>query len=424
MRLIDMDFTMSAKRNFNSNDILSVLKTGNFSTGEIARKIRCDRVTALKYLRELKAQKHVVETRISTNLNLWQLTSSENQILMGDCEETLKSIADESVDLIVTDPPYGYSFMNLAWDAVLPSIESLKECFRVLKAGGFGFFMCCSKQNLMAQMILQLKAAGFETGFSSISWVYSTGLPKSANISKLIDKRAQSTGETLPVTPEGKTFAGAFAGNQLKPAIENILVCMKPLSKKSYLDQALDNGKGCTWLKDCKIPWASDSDIWKARDNVVMNTEGRTCYGSYNTYDKAPDNVGRFPANLLCCDDALNDGDSGSFSRYFDLDAWFKSKLPEQAQKTYPCLIVPKPSKNEKNMHGVNNHPTVKPLKLMSYLITMGSREGDLVLDPFAGSGTILEAANMLKRRFIGCESDKQYKDIIEARAHARGYSR
>ena len=54
----------------------------------------------------------------------------------------------------------------------------------------------------------------------------------------------------------------------------------------------------------------------------------------------------------------------------------------------------------------------------------MGSREGDVVLDPFAGSGTTLEAANLLKRRFIGCESDKQYKDIIEVRAHLRGYSR
>ena len=79
-----------------------------------------------------------------------------------------------------------------------------------------------------------------------------------------------------------------------------------------------------------------------------------------------------------------------------------------------------KPSKSEKNRYGENTHPTVKSLKLMSYLITMGSREGDLVLDPFAGSGTTLEAANMLKRRFIGCELDAQYKDLIEARAFRR----
>ena len=83
-------------------------------------------------------------------------------------------------------------------------------------------------------------------------------------------------------------------------------------------------------------------------------------------------------------------------------------------------MIVPKPHKNEKSKYIENTHPTVKPLKLMSYLITMGSREGDLVLDPFCGSGTTLEAANMLKRRFTGCELDEKWKPIIEARAFKR----
>jgi site-specific DNA-methyltransferase (adenine-specific) len=112
--------------------------------------------------------------------------------------------------------------------------------------------------------------------------------------------------------------------------------------------------------------------------------------------------------------------DTGSNSRYFDLDAWFASKLPHDTQKTYPMLVVPKPSKGEKNKYAENYHPTVKPLKLMSYLITMGSREGDLVLDPFCGSGTTLEAANLLKRRFIGCELDPMWKPVIEARAFRR----
>jgi len=94
--------------------------------------------------------------------------------------------------------------------------------------------------------------------------------------------------------------------------------------------------------------------------------------------------------------------------------------LPKDARKTYPALIVPKPTPAERNKYAENIHPTVKPLKLMSYLITMGSREGDLVLDPFAGSGTTLEAANTLKRRFIGCELDPQWKPVIEARAYMR----
>jgi site-specific DNA-methyltransferase (adenine-specific) len=242
--------------------------------------------------------------------------------------------------------------------------------------------------------------------------------------------------------------------------MEHILVCMKSLSAKTYIDQALANGKGITWLEDCRIPYSSDIEKWKGGKNPTSASwrkmEGRTDTQMLNNI---PNENGRFPANLLVCDDALNNGkitygnnkpnartagagalgqnkgwnkhenkptvhvtvnDAGSYSRFFDLDAWFKSKLPPEAQKTFPALIVPKPSKNEKNRHGVNEHPTVKPLKLMSYLITMGSREGDLVLDPFAGSGTTLEAANMLKRRFIGCELDEQYRDLIEARAFMR----
>jgi len=403
-----MGFTMSAKRNFNSNDILSVLKTGNFSTGEIARKIRCDRVTALKYLRELKAQKRVKETRISTNLNVWQLTHFGNQILFGDCAEQLKAIVSETVDLIVTDPPYGIKFMGKNWDKALPSPEALKECLRVLKPGAFAFIMCSTQQTMLSHMIIRLSEAGFETRFSSIYWTYARGQPK---INKV--------GE-------------AFAASSIKPATEVILICMKSLAANSYSEQFLKNSKGVLWFGDCKIPYA------------IENSEIDT---------------GRFPANVLCCDDVLNNGDihygknkivtrtagagalgqnagwnahqnkptvhtgyddTGSYSRFFDLDAWFKAKLPEAVQKTFPYLIVPKPSANEKNRYVENNHMTVKPLKLMSYLITMGSREGDLVLDPYAGSGTTLEAANMLNRRFIGCELDPQYKDLIEARAYMR----
>jgi DNA modification methylase len=451
---------MAAKRNFDKNSFLSLLSNEPLSTGIIARKIRCDKVTALKYLRELKAEKIVVETRINHKTNVWQL-NFENQILIGDCATTLRNIETESVDLIVTDPPYGYNFMNLNWDKALPSLEALKECCRVLKSGAFAFFMCSSRTDLLWRMGERLEKAGFETGFSNISWVYSTGFPKSANVSKLLNKRADSE------KYEAEDFKGSFAGNQLKPAMEHILVCMKPLSAKTFLDQALKNGKGITWLDDCRIPYANDADIPNNTvlysDNVKFHenrlgrpwSDERVANG-LPTQIYNPDENGRFPANLLVCDDALNNGiinrgnnkpsarvagagalgqnkgwnkhenkptvhvtvnDSGSYSRFFDLDAWFKSRLPMEAEKTFPCLVVPKPAKSEKNKYAENTHPTVKPLKLMSYLITMGSREGDLVLDPFAGSGTTLEAANILKRRFIGCELDPRYKDLIEARA-------
>ncbi len=140
---------------------------------------------------------------------------------------------------------------------------------------------------------------------------------------------------------------------------------------------------------------------------------------------------GRFPANLLVSNDVLN----GGYSRFFSLDAW--------TQRNHPFLIVPKASKKEKDagceklpiklkddrtdaangsmvekglQPSRNNHPTVKPIELMSYFITMGSRKGDVVLDPFCGSGTTLLAAQLLGRKFIGIELEKEYYDIAYER--------
>ncbi|GAI73343.1 unnamed protein product, partial [marine sediment metagenome] len=153
----------------------------------------------------------------------------------------------------------------------------------------------------------------------------------------------------------------------------------------------------------------------------------------------------------------FNDGynDSGSFSRYFDLDKWWEEKikqLPESVQKIFPFLIVPKASKSEKNkgcerleekaranvnkMMGEagnfktgsgnirtvrfkNHHPTVKPIKLMSYLIILGSRPNDIILDPFVGSGTTCIAAKMLGRKYIGFDNDREYVEIAKCRLRA-----
>ena len=140
--------------------------------------------------------------------------------------------------------------------------------------------------------------------------------------------------------------------------------------------------------------------------------------------------IGRFPANFLVSDDILSDGNFIDYSRFFSLDVWAETKLP--------FLMVPKASKREKDagieggikeidtrtptakgsmvakglQPGKNIHPTVKPLKLMAYLITMGSREGDIVLDPFCGTGSTCISAMMLKRDYIGIEISPEYHEI------------
>lgn len=424
-------------------------------------------------------------------------------IIHGDSLEKLKDLPDESVDLLATDPPYGYSFMGKSWDKTLPDIGIFKECLRVLKPGAFAFVMSAPRSDVCARMMLMLEDAGFEIGFTPIYWTYASGFPKAMNIGKMVDKRAgaerpvvrtsrqliknsmremegrddrlpDTFDYTAPATSEAKALDGSYGGFQPKPAVEVIIVAMKPCNRKTYVDQALFNGKGITWLDKCRVPTSEKlATGFYPGEDAMGNAKGNATQGERQSVSNTS---GRFPANLLVSDDVLNDGhertsaggkniikgrevygeysreqgrahfgDTGSYSRYFDLDAW---------AKTLPFLIVPKASKSEKNAGleehpdrkselnsgGIgrkvsvekrleangenapttkNHHPTVKPLKLMSYLITLGSRPGDLVLDPFLGSGTTALAAKQLGRECIGIEREEEYVHIAEARLAA-----
>lgn len=354
-------------------------------------------------------------------------------------------LADNMMDCLVTDPPYGYAFMNKDWDKAIIGVETWKECLRVLKPGAFAFIMSSPRQDVLSRMIVNLQDAGFRTDFTSIYWTYASGFPKAKNLKD-----------------------GSYTGFQPKPAVEVILVVMKPLSKKSFTDQALANGKGITWLDDCRIPFDEPPKRF-GHTTKNPNPMGWNKPLDDRTYEI--NQKGRFPANLLASDDVLNDGkitksdggrwaytfgyrhycenagydhitenaangsrpinrpkDSGSYSRYFDIDKWYDTN--------FPFLIIPKASKSEKNRGldkwiypqtetqkpVVNNHPTVKPLKLMSYLIMLGSRENDIILDPFYGSGTTGIAAQLLQRQCIGIELNQQYVEIAKARSSRGAY--
>lgn len=430
--------------------------------------------------------------------------SKKLNLVQGDCLKVMKSLPSDSVDLIVTDPPYGYSFMNKDWDKAVPRIEIWRECLRVLKAGAFAFVMSAPRSDVQAEMILKLKEAGFEVSFTPIYWAYASGFPKALNISNMIAKRegakregAGTQGNTFPLTNEyndfvltdnAKQYEGLFGGFQPKPAVEIILVAMKPLSEKTFVEQALKNGHGGTWLGKCRIPYATEND----KQGAVWGNDfhaGKTLYeGGFTSQgeNRLASSDGRFPANLLVSNNALDNGeiteerleikkggfgagvntfgagqiesergynDEGQFSRYFSLDAWWEQQIktmPKQMRepltKTFPFIIEPKASKGEKNegceeLEGTNNcgaygdgignvpkidgkrpneyknfHPTVKPVDLMSYLVTLGSQKNEIVLDPFVGSETTLIAANTMNRKAIGIELQKEYFDIAKAR--------
>lgn len=396
-----------------------------------------------------------------------------NEIITGDCLKELKKLDADSIDLICTDPPYGYSFMGKNWDKAVPSVEIWQECLRVLKPGAFCFVMSAPRSDVQMHMIMNLEKAGFRIDFTPIYWTYASGFPKAGNIGKMVDKRlgnrrkivGTSNNPKMPsgdsiggrlqgaeriysdVTSGSSELEGSYAGFQPKPAVEVIIVAMKPLSEKTFVDQALKNGKGITWIDDCRIPIIDEQNLTAERykydinnsKNKIYNkkgdlearvcsdpthqTDGEVCFTCYSP--------GRFPANLLVSDGVLND-----HSRFFDLDKW---------ANTLPFLIVPKASKGEKNgglenfepkktndgrakdadkhyQRGAterqNHHPTVKPLQLMSYLVTLGSRPGDVVLDPFVGSGTTCIAASKLGRKYIGIERESEYVELARARIY------
>ena len=441
-----------------------------------------------------------------------------NKLINGDCLEELKKLDDNSVDLLCTDPPYGYGFMGKHWDTfkekdstksqqvgwMSPGMKKdtygmkeffdpiWTECLRVLKPGALAFVMSAPRSDVQSIMAQTLQEAGFDISFTPIYWTYASGFPKAMNVSKMLEKNGNQKEE----------LDGSYGGFQPKPAVEVVLVAMKPIEEKGLLAQAQKNGKAVSWFDDCRIPFEEGhepSDNQSMPDLRDVGKKSKEAIGidklSYGQVENAErkeyeqNTDGRFPANLLVSDDIIDDGkirtakphggdgkpldtqgmgwgfkrmassisDSGGYSRYFSLDAWFEKNLkslPEPVQKTFPFMIVPKASKAEKN-NGLDNfetkqakggggtsndtwyeddvnaasgkfgsekapsrniHPTVKPLTLMNYLVVLGSRKGDVVLEPFAGSGTTALACVGQERDYIAIEREEEYYDIAKAR--------
>jgi len=178
-----------------------------------------------------------------------------NKIIKGNCLDSMKLLEDNSVDAVVTDPPYGLSFMGKKWDYDVPSVEIWKECLRVLKPGGY--LLSFAGTRTQHRMAVRIEDAGFEIR-DMIAWVYGSGFPKSLNIGKAVDKLQGNERENLGVdearakrlvnqmehsNPTGTWQAGKRIvditkgtsewegwGTALKPALEPITVARKPLS--------------------------------------------------------------------------------------------------------------------------------------------------------------------------------------------------
>ena len=225
------------------------------------------------------------------------------QLINGDCLEELKKLDDNSVDLLCTDPPYGYSFMGRDWDKTLPPKEIFEECFRVLKPGSMAFVMSAPRSDVQYRMAEMLEKVGFRIDYTPIYWTYASGFPKAMNMGKMLDKKYgnkreeveeehwgrknrskeysanvftgdrinDETSDKRTISKGSSELEGSYGGFQPKPAVEVVLVAMKPIEEKGLMAQAEKNGKAVSWFDDCRIPFdeGNDYDSYVDKQKII-----------------------------------------------------------------------------------------------------------------------------------------------------------
>lgn len=315
-------------------------------------------------------------------------------IICGDCLEVLKTYPDNHFSACVTDPPYGLSFMNRKWDYGIPSFAIWREVCRVLKPGGF--LLSMGGTRTFHRLACAIEDAGFEIR-DCLMWLYGSGFPKSHN-----------------------HFGIEGYGTALKPAWEPCIMAMKPL-EGTFKNNAEKWGQAGINIEACRVE-GSKPDCINVSFNSWRSLEGRE--DIQNPEQRYNSNQGRWPANLILDEEA---GEMlGEHSRFFYCAKASSSErnegcsgLEDKAQTTYSEMKGCVGHSPNRQSSSKNNHPTVKPLKLMEYLIklVMPPKDG-ILLEPFAGSGTTILAANRLGFDAVGIELSEEYCEIARARVY------
>jgi site-specific DNA-methyltransferase (adenine-specific) len=305
------------------------------------------------------------------------------QIFNEDCY-SLKHNDTNSVDCIITDPPYGINFQGNYWDKALPEKIIWDNLFKVLKPGGF--MLVFSSIKLMHRLMVDVEDSGFIIK-DVLFWVHLNGMPKNRNIALDIDKElgmqshivgeykyqqgykvdkpdSYKTNDVKFIKEPASSLANKYmgAGINLKPAYEPIIMFQKPIAEDNIAKNIIKYGTGALNMEECRIPYAKN--------------EGKVGHN--------PHPVGRIPSNIIQ-HEAIN----AHYDKFF---------------------IIPK----VRSRSDVLDHPTQKPIELMEHLVKLVSFENFLVLDPFMGSGSCGVACMLNNRNFMGYELDSQYFNIAK----------
>jgi DNA modification methylase len=386
-------------------------------------------------------------------------------LYQGDLRDVLPTLPEASVDFVVTDPPYGICFMEMGWDHAIPGPTYWESIARACKPGAL--LLAFGGTRTYHRLCCAIEDAGWEIR-DCLMWLYGQGMPKAGDIGKLIDKskgaarevvgtkldrpgyhlhegkgngcygngkglhapgtdaRLRAAQITAPATPEAAKWTGwAMA---LKPAWEPIVLAMKPMDG-TIAHNALAWGVAGMNIEGARV--GTESTIRTRGDSLTD-----AGWSSTNRSPVGGSECGRWPANLLLDEEAAAQLDAqtgtltsgkmkaGQQRNRSKGEGGYHGDFPDTASATGTYgdsggasrfFYCAKATKKERGPG--NNHPTVKPLGLMKYLLTLLSTpEGGVILDPFAGSGTTPLAAKRLGRRCIAVELEEHNCKIAAAR--------
>jgi site-specific DNA-methyltransferase (adenine-specific) len=402
----------------------------------------------------------------------------------GDCLEVVRTMPDNSIDSVCTDPPYALvsivkrfgaegaapaqggvyarasaGFMGKKWDTgeTAFAVEFWAEILRVLKPGGH--VAAFGGTRSYHRLACAIEDAGFEIR-DQLAWVYGTGFPKSHDVSKGIDKAAGAEREVLGRRTDGRyatpmEVSGRSAGimgevverlapditapataaarqwkgwgTALKPAWEPICLARKPLSEKTVAANVLRWGTGAINIGATRI------------DATDKTPAPLGCYGGSSigpnghsgARNGSQDSLGRFPANLC------HDGSDEVLAAFPESKGQLRATGPEFERHAnvygkYAGVTAHEPrgdsgsaarfyysAKASKTDRAGSRHPTVKPVKLMQWLVRLLTPPGGTTLDPFAGSGTTGAAAFLGGFNAVLIEREAEYQADIERRIGA-----
>lgn len=385
------------------------------------------------------------------------------RVIVGDMRSVLAELEADSVDATCSDPPYGLEFMGKRWDQQVPGPEYWREVMRVLKPGAY--LVAFGGTRTAHRLACAIEDAGFEVR-DCLSWLYGSGFPKSLDVGKAIDRelgaerhRVVRPGVKSGCSPDLNTYGSGLNvgfrqrelrapatdeaarwdgwGTALKPAWEPIYLCRKPMSG-TVASNVREHGVGALNIDETRIGVGKRVPGSPKRADASTHTVSLPGYPGGSGHDA---NVGRWPANVALDEVAARELDAQSGStqssdrpRNNAADqqptSWGKGANVSSGYTDFGgasrFFYTAKASRAEREAGlealdddtdgRLNQHPTVKPVSLMRWLIRMITPPGGLVLDPFCGSGSTGVAAVLEGSRFIGVELNADYAEVARGR--------